>query len=288
MHNPIVSVVVPTYNSADYLEPCLKSISEQSYERTELIVVDNNSQDNTKAIARQYTNLVFNKGNERSAQRNFGAKQASGQYILIIDSDMVLTKGVVQACVDAVQNNAKFKALIIPEESFGEGIWAQCKKLERSFYSGVDWQEASRFFDKTAYLEVGGYDESMTGWEDYDLPNRIESKYGADCISRVKTLIYHNERKLNLFTSCRKKFYYAKTLDLYIHKDTNQDRLNKQTSILRRYGVFFANPTKLFKNPLLGFGMLFMKTCEFAAGASGYLVGKFSQPNVIQQEKGQS
>jgi glycosyltransferase involved in cell wall biosynthesis len=276
MQYPLVSVVVPTYNSSDYLEPCLKSILEQCYDNVELIVVDNNSNDNTKGIAKKYTDYVYNKGNERSAQRNFGVLQSKGDYVLIIDSDMILTKHVVRSCVDTIQQNLSLKALIIPEESFGEGIWIQFKKLERSFYSGVDWQEASRFFDRNAYLEVGGYDESMTGWEDYDLPNRVESKYGSESISRVKTLIYHNERDLNLISSCRKKFYYAKTLDLYIHKDTNQDRLHKQTSVLRRYGVFFAKPAKLFKNPLLGFGMLFMKTCEFAAGASGYMVGKFS------------
>ncbi len=275
MHNPLVSVIVPTYNSADCLEECLKSILAQSYEEIELIVVDNSSQDDTQAIAKKYTDFVYTKGNERSAQRNFGVYQSHGEYVLIIDSDMVLTKCVVQACVDAIQEDVQIKTLIIPEESFGEGIWAECKKLERSFYSGIDWQEASRFFDKNAYLEAGGYDESMTGWEDYDLPNRVESKYGSKSVSRVKTLIYHNERKLDLLTSCRKKFYYAKTLNLYIRKDTNQDRLRKQTSIIRRYGVFFANPIKLFKNPVLGIGMLFMKTCEFGAGASGYLVGKF-------------
>jgi glycosyltransferase involved in cell wall biosynthesis len=273
---PCVSVIVPTYNSASYLEECLKSIIAQSYENTELIVVDNSSQDNTQAIAKKYTDFVYVKGHERSAQRNFGVAQSKGEYILIIDSDMVLTEGVVQACVDTIRGESKLKALIIPEESFGEGVWVQCKKLERSFYSGIDWQEASRFFDRQTYLEVGGYDESITGPEDYDLPNRIESKYGCECIGRVKSLIYHNERNLNLIAYCRKKFYYAKTLDLYIRKDANKDRLHKQTSVLRRYGVFFAKPAKLFKNPLLGIGMLFMKTCEFAAGASGYVIGKFS------------
>jgi glycosyltransferase involved in cell wall biosynthesis len=276
MNNPLVSVIVPTYNSADYLEECLKSILAQSYENTELIVVDNSSQDNTQAIANKYTNSVYTKGNERSAQRNFGVSKSRGEYILIIDSDMVLTEGVVKACIESIRADSQLKALIIPEESFGEGVWVQCKKLERSFYSGIDWQEASRFFDRQTYLAVGGYDEAITGPEDYDLPNRIESKYGRTCVGRVKTLIYHNERNLNLLAYCRKKFYYAKTLDLYIRKSENKERLHKQTSIIRRYSVFFANPSKLFKNPLLGIGMLFMKTCEFAAGASGYMVGKFS------------
>jgi glycosyltransferase involved in cell wall biosynthesis len=271
---PLVSVIVPTYNSASYLDACLKSIVEQSYERVELIVVDNNSKDNTKEVAKKYAEYVYNYGPERSAQRNFGVKQSQGEYVLIIDSDMELSRDVVKSCVEKILTNDVLKALIIPEESFGKGFWSQCKKLERSFYSGIDWQEAARFFDRKVYEEVGGYDENLTGWEDYDLPNRIESIYGKEYVDRVKELIYHNERNLSLFTSCKKKFYYAATLNSYIEKNANQSRLAQQTSILRRYAVFFSQPIKLFQNPIFGLGMLFMKTCEFASGAAGYLTGK--------------
>jgi len=70
---------------------------------------------------------VFIKGPERSAQRNFGAAQATGQYVVFIDSDMELAPGVVEACVvKATEANAA--GIIIPEESFGIGFWAQCKK----------------------------------------------------------------------------------------------------------------------------------------------------------------
>jgi glycosyltransferase involved in cell wall biosynthesis len=227
MNSSLVSVIVPTYNSGNYLEACLKSIKNQSYEKIELIVVDNNSKDNTKEVAQKYTNHIYNQGPERTAQRNFGVKQSLGDYVLIIDSDMELSKDVVKACVEAITANNSLKALIIPEESFGQGFWAQCKKLERSFYSGIDWQEAARFFEKRAYEAVGGYDESLTGWEDYDLPNRVESKYGKKSIARVKYLIYHNEQKISLGRSCKKKFYYATTLGTYIKKDTNQNRLSK-------------------------------------------------------------
>jgi hypothetical protein len=87
-------------------------------------------------------------------------------------------------------------------------------------------------------------------------------------------MIYHNERQLNLITSCKKKFYYAATLNQYIQKRSNQNRLQKQTSIVRRYAVFFAHPAKLFADPILGLGMLFMKTCEFAAGFLGLLTSR--------------
>ena len=88
---------------------------------------------------------------------------------MFIDSDMVLSGDVVSACA-AQQYHGTYKAIVIPEESFGVGFWAQCKKLERSFYIGVDWMEAARFFERRAFEEMGGYNEKNTGTEDYDLP----------------------------------------------------------------------------------------------------------------------
>ena len=271
----LVSVIVPTYNSEKYLAGCLKSIKEQSYERVELIVIDNNSKDNTKELAKRYTEQVYNWGPERSAQRNFGFKISKGDYVLIIDSDMELSKDVVKSCVETILDSRYIKALIIPEQSFGQGFWTQCKKLERSFYSGIDWQEAARFFERKVFEDLGGYDEEQTGSEDYDLPDRLEYKYGKNSIARVKELIYHNEQKLSLIRICKKKIYYATTLDAYLKKEANKSRFAKQTSIARRYGVFFSRPVQLFRNPIFGLGMLFMKTCEFGAGAAGYLAAKF-------------
>ena len=148
MNKSLVSIIIPTKNSSTTLGACLKSIKNQTYKNIELIVVDNNSTDETKVIAKKYTDKVFNKGPERSAQRNYGVKQSNGEYTLIIDSDMELSEKVVENCVKKIQSNTHIKAIIIPEESFGVGFWAQCKKLERSFYIGVDWIEAARFFEK--------------------------------------------------------------------------------------------------------------------------------------------
>ena len=61
--------------------------------------MDNNSTDRTKEIAKEYTEKVYNYGPERSAQRNFGVKQASGKYILYLDADMILSEDVVFKCV---------------------------------------------------------------------------------------------------------------------------------------------------------------------------------------------
>ncbi|MCK5123105.1 MAG: glycosyltransferase [Candidatus Pacebacteria bacterium] len=273
MNNLLVSIIITTKNSAEFLEECLKSIKNQSYQDIEIIVVDNNSTDDTKEIAKQYTNQVFNKGPERSAQRNFGVRQAKGDYVLIIDSDMKLSENVIASCAEKIKSDDKIKGIIIPEESFGVGFWAKCKKLERSFYVGVDWMEAARFFDKNIYEKAGGFDENITGGEDWDLSQRVE-KFGK--IDRISDFIYHNEGNLNFYNIIKKRYYYAKRFKNYAAKQENNKKTKMQISIIKRYKLFFSNPKKLFKNPILGLGMVFMKSCEFGFGGIGYLVGRIN------------
>src|SRR3989344_5751837 len=173
---PLVSVIVPTRNSAAVIGDCLSSVKNQTYPNIELIVVDNNSADATKDIAMKFTSAVFNMGPERSAQRNFGVSRASGEYVAIIDSDMRLSERVIENCVLKMKNNIEIAGVIIPEESFGEGFWAKCKKLERSFYIGVPWMEGARFFPKSIFLKAGGFDENMVSGEDWDLSRRVEKE----------------------------------------------------------------------------------------------------------------
>jgi len=279
LDNPLVSIIVPTYQSEAFIESCLRSIKEQDYSNIELIVIDNFSKDKTFEISKRLSDLVFLKGPERSEQRNYGVSKSSGQYVFIIDSDMELTKGVVSACVKVITEQSRVRALIVPEESFGDNFWAKCKALEKSFYVGVDWMEGARFFEKDLYVEMGGYHSELVGGEDYDLPQRIEAKYGKGVIARISKFIRHNEASLDLIGSCRKKYYYSKRLDLYkANSEKNKENFELQSSLVARYRLYFSKPKELFKNPFVGAGMLFMKTCEFGAGGLGYLSSKLT-PN---------
>lgn len=273
----VASVIVPTYQSASVLEPCLRSIRGQSFSALELIVVDNGSRDATKEIAGRFADHVFDKGPERCAQRNYGVEKARGEIVIIIDSDMLLTPDVVGACVERLQSDPRVEAVVIPEESFGEGFWSQCKALERSFYVGVDWMEGARAFRRSTYLEMGGYDEGFVGGEDYDLPQRIEERFGPKSVARVEPFIRHDEQRLSLTKTCQKKFYYAQNLDKYREKPANHGRFARQASPLRRYELFFSRPDKLLAQPATSAGMLVLKTAEFAAGALGYAYGKAKQ-----------
>ncbi len=267
----LVSVIIPTRNSEKFIGKCLKSIKSQTYKNLEMVVVDNNSKDRTKEIARKYTDKVFNKGPERSAQRNFGVRKSSGEYVLIIDSDMQLSEKVIESCVAKIQSDQKIKGIVIPEESFGKGFWAKCKKLERSFYVGVDWMEAARFFERKTYLDLGGYNLKMVSGEDWDFSQRVE-KIGK--IDRIEEFIFHNEGRISLLNTIKKKIYYAGEFRNYTANNSESSKKNRQTNLYLRYKLFFSNPKKLFKNPIVGLGMLFMKTCEFGFGGVGYLIKK--------------
>ncbi len=284
MSNPLVSVIVTTRNNRQTLDACLSSIKNQSYSPIELIVVDRDSTDGTKIIARYYTHMVFNAGPERCTQRNFAVTKASGEYVVIIDSDMELSPHVIQDCVDTMHYTPDTAGVIIPEESFGKGFWAQCKRLERSYYVGNDTMEAARFFTKDVFLQVGGYDENLVSGEDWDLSARVRARGG---IARISSYIRHNEGHFRLITSLRKKYYYAGKAREYLQKHSVGSKLTADAGPLQRYKMFFSQPGTLFKNPALGIGMLFMKTCEFGIGALGYLcAGKKSTASTPQTQQG--
>ena len=268
VEKPLVSVVVPTRNSAATLEACLKSIKRQSYSSVELIVVDNNSSDGTRDIARYFADLVLVKGPERSAQRNCGADSANGAFLLMIDSDMELDERVIESCVECAIANPEFGGVVIPEESFGEGFWSQCKKLERSFYVGVPWLEAARFFGKFVYATVGGYNERLISGEDWDLSMRIEQ---VGMLYRTSEYIRHYEGRVTLWGTLRKKYYYAQHARAFLSCNPQNSKISAKVGPIERYKLFFSRPDRLFERPVLGLGMLFMKTCEFAFGGLGFV-----------------
>ena len=87
---PVVSVVVPTRNNRRTIEACLQSVRAQTYSAIELITVDNSSTDGTDEISRRIADVATTAGPERSAQRNLGFELARGEWVLWLDSDMVL------------------------------------------------------------------------------------------------------------------------------------------------------------------------------------------------------
>jgi len=112
----LVSVVVPTFNEEKCLEKCLSSLADG---KTEIIVVDGGSTDNTLKIARKYTTKVFNL-NKRGIgiARQFGAENAKGKYIYMTDSDCWSSPQLLQRMVRVLERNSAI-AVTGPTRYFG-------------------------------------------------------------------------------------------------------------------------------------------------------------------------
>lgn len=261
-NGPLVSVVVPTRNNSTCLTYCLQSIRGQDYDNIEVVVVDNHSTDATVAIARQYADQVLSRGPERSSQRNFGASQAKGAFLMMVDSDMELSSRVVSECVACAMTRPSIGGVVIPETSHGYGFWARCKALEKNLYQGVHWMEAARFFPIGVFRQVGGYDEELVGGEDWDLSQRVAE---VSLLSRIEEFIYHNEGTLTLRGTMRKKAYYARKLASYRSKAPNVTAARKQLRVRGRSRLFFAKRRQLLADPVTGAGLVVMKAAEFLA-----------------------
>lgn len=261
---PKISAVITTRNSGKTLEKLLKSLKSQTCRNLEIIVVDNNSSDRTVEIAKKYTKKVYRKGPERSAQRNLGAEKSTGKYLLFLDSDMELTKRVVEDCVQTARKS-NLKLLVIPEKTTGRGLIPAVRRFEREMYMDDLTVEVARFFERPVFFEFGGYDLKLTGPEDYDLPYRIGKKYK---IGRSNHYILHNESGLTLFGLLRKKYYYASRGALYASK--HPELISLQGNILFRK-AYFKNWKKFVGNPLLGVTFIFVRILETMWAVTGYI-----------------
>lgn len=262
----MISIVITTKNESKHLPKLLESIMCESYKNYEVIVVDNGSTDKTKDIAKKAKSKVFKKGPERSVQRNYGVEKSKGEYVLILDADMTLDKNVLADCVNQVKKDPKIGALIIPEKSFGTGFWTKFKVFEREFYVGDETIEAPRFFKKSVFQKFGGYDENITGPEDFDLPLRMRKAKVR--IGRIRSFINHDEGKFSPIKSAKKKFYYASHARVFLKRHPEQV-LTTGNLIFRP--VFFKKWKKIIAHPFLFLGMMLVKVIEGVGAFTGII-----------------
>lgn len=114
-NNPFISVIVPVYNVEKYLAECLQSLVGQTYQNIEIIVVDDGSTDSSKEICDAYADkykqfhVIHQKNAGLSEARNTGINEASGKYLLFVDSDDMLADcTVIENLVEFLERtNAK-------------------------------------------------------------------------------------------------------------------------------------------------------------------------------------
>ncbi len=268
----LVSVIVTTKDEENVIRTLIQSVKQQTYKNIEIILVDNNSKDNTLDIVNKFNKVkIYQYGPERSAQRNFGAKRSKGEYLFFLDADMELTPKVVEDCLNKTKLE-NLDSVVVPEESIASNFWGKVKAFERSFYNekGDPITDAARFFSKQVFMKVGEYDEAITGPEDWDLPDRI--KKAGFRIGRSTEKIYHHEQRISLIALFKKKFYYGLNAHKYLSKHNIPVVSPKTIYFLRP--LFYQNWMRLVKYPFLSLAMICMLFIELVGGGLGYMVGR--------------
>ncbi len=167
--------------------------------------------------------VVIDEGLERSAQRNSGIKRATGDYLLFLDSDMLIHPKLIQECVDLMRWFS-YDGLYIPEIITTKGWFGRLRNWERSFYTGTPI-DTVRFVRKGCPL----FDETMNGPEDSDWDRKI----GNDRAVSLKP--YYHQDNIGIKEYFRKKAYYSKSMKRFKELHPNDKVLNFWW---RCFGVF--------------------------------------------------
>jgi glycosyltransferase involved in cell wall biosynthesis len=263
---PLVSIVIPTRNSANTIGNTLASIDNQTYKNHEIIVVDNYSTDNTTELARQYTKNVYIEAPERTAQVNFGIRKATGKYIYEVGSDFVLEPNLIEEAVSKCELEG-YAALIIHNTSDETiSFWAKVRKFERDMYLNDELNVAVRFIRKEIFDKVGYFDESMVAAEDYDLHNRIVA--AGYKIGRINAKETHIGEPKTLKEIINKHYYYGTTIPAFLAK--NPRKGVRQLSPLRP--AYLRHWKAFFKHPILTLGFMIYQIARYSSAILGYAV----------------
>ena len=252
-----ITFVIPTRNNERTIAACVASAHNQTGD-VEVVVVDNHSSDATAELARSHgADHVLIAGPERSAQRNLGLGISTGEVVVFIDSDMVVDDGVASE-LRTLFAAPDLGAAVLPETSFGVGYLARCRSLEKRLYLGLASAEAARAFRAGVLEAVGGYDEDITAFEDYDLADRVRDAGWPS--GRSRRGVRHDEGRVNLRSLWHKKRYYGSHWPTSVAKRPGRDRIRR---FPLRPALFAADAHHV---P----GLVFLKLVDL----SGLLVGR--------------
>jgi len=268
MKLPTVSIIIPTYMSEKIIGICLGSVTSQNYpsDRFEASVVDNFSTDRTVEVAREFGARVYLHGRNACEQRNFGAQNSNGEYLLFLDHDMQMSRNLLMNFAQVRESSSReLDAWYIPERIVGgSGVWSTIRTFERSFYDGTV-VDAARMVSRTAFDRAGGYDTTMI-MADWDLDNELK-RLGYE-FGKLDECVFHHEEHLSLRDYLGKKEGYARGTEDYKTKWRSKDSrvydliVTKQYSAYYRLlGVFIEEGKwkRLIANLHLWIGVLFLR-----------------------------
>ncbi|GAA4815352.1 glycosyltransferase family 2 protein [Litoribaculum gwangyangense] len=232
-----VSIIVPCYNQAQFLDDTLQSVFNQTSSNWECIIVNDGSTDNSEGIALKWTEkdsrfkYFFKDNGGLSSARNFGIKKAEYDIVLPLDSDDIISKDLISEVINEF-NISNADVVYYEVEFFGKkkGVYT----LPKYSYRTLLLQNvfiACTPFKKANYFKIGGYDEKLKSFEDWDLWIRMLNE-NSKVVKIDKTLYYYRKHKTgsltNIFSESPKIYF-----DLYDYIYTKNKTI---------YDAHFKNP----------------------------------------------
>lgn len=261
MKEPLVSVVIPTYNRSSTIIRCIESVIQQSYKNIEIIVVDDASTDNTESVIQKYITLNnFNyiklASNVGGAEaRNIGINKSNGDYIAFQDSDdewmldklekqmLYFNQNDVDIVFSKIKRISNLGESIFPKLNVIESL--NMATLLQVNYIGTP----SAVIKKQKLIEVSGFDKTLPRLQDWDLFIRLSKNASFYMIPEVLCNAYLQDNSITNNPQA-----LVKTLTIFANKyknDINQLTSREQSAVYEKYGSLLVDineikPAKAF------------------------------------------
>ena len=240
-----VSIVIPIYNTAKYLDKCLTSVITQSYQNIEIILVNDGSTDDCKSICDNYAKkdkriIVLNQKNSGvSASRNNGIKVASGKYLCFLDSDDFIHPDYVQCLINNIKENTlsvcqmeTFKNDVIPLKNIEEK-----KEFDRYHFIYL----SSMYLLNTPCCKLYNLDVIKTNKIYFDTGLSL----GEDLMFNLNYMQYIDK----IIVDMQKLYYYRKDDNLSLSTSYNPKMFDIQLLLYDSFTKFFIK-TKMQQEEL--------------------------------------
>lgn len=201
--NPnLISIIIPCYNDANYIEQSIQSALDQTYVNKEIIVVDDGSNEKTKAVLKRLESkidfLITQENKGVSAARNRGIEAAKGEFILVLDSDDFFEVTFCEKATKVFLKNPEIKIVTCYSKWFDSRAYVTFKpeggKIKDILISNVAM--GSSMLRKKDWQLVGGYDEKMMGgYEDWEFYLRLLKSGGK--VEVIPEILFNYRNKKN-------------------------------------------------------------------------------------------
>lgn len=247
----LVSVIIPTFNSAQYLLQAINSALSQSYAKVEIVVVNDGSTDNTKEVITPYQDkiLYFYKENGGpGSARNYGIERSNGEYIAFLDADDYWLPEKLKFQISYFKKHRNYalihsNTLILEEDKELYPRYIHKQPLTGNIYKQLFLHNCINnltvILKRECFDKVGGFDEDKTliGLEDYDLWLRIAMQYEIGYVDEIVSVYRIHQKNITSESKAIKSQIFL--LDKFKNADSENKKLPARIFIEKKKLVYF-------------------------------------------------